>query len=141
CSDVAGVIKDTTERNGKKRSPFWYCAFTDATGRRLKKSTGLTSKSKAMQMCMQWQRAADLARQRALTEERAREVISEIVASVHGEGLRTFTVRQWFDNFRRIKADSQNPKTAVRYAQIEREFCGFIGPNADLNILAITSAD
>jgi integrase len=138
---MAGVIKDTAERNGKKRSPFWYCAFTDATGRRLKKSTGLTSKTKAMQMCMQWQRAADLARQRALTEERAREVISEIVASVHGEGLRTFTVRQWFDHFRRIKADSQNPKTAVRYAQIEREFCGFIGPKADLNILAITSAD
>jgi integrase len=138
---MAGVIKDTAERNGKKRSPFWYCAFTDATGRRLKKSTGLTSKTKAMQMCMQWQRAADLARQRALTEERAREVISEIVASVHGEGLRTFTVRQWFDHFRRIKADSQNPKTAVRYAQIEREFLEFIGPKSDLNILAITSAD
>src|SRR5262249_47212284 len=134
---MPSLVKDA---NG--RSPYWYCAFTDATGRRLKKSTGLTSKSKAMQMCTQWQRASDLARQRALTEERAREVISEIVASVHGgEGLRTFTVRQWFDHFRRIKADSQDPKTAVRYAQIERKFVDFIGPKADLNILAITSAD
>jgi integrase len=134
---MASLIKDA---NG--RSPFWYCAFTDATGRRLKKSTELTSKSKALQICMQWQRAADLARQCALTEERAREVISEIVASVHGgEGLRTFTVRRWFDHFRRIKADSRDPKTAVRYAQIEREFLDFIGPRADLNILAITSAD
>jgi hypothetical protein len=45
-----------------------------------------------MQMCLHWQRAATMARERTLTEERAREVISEIVASVHGgEGLRSFT--------------------------------------------------
>jgi len=85
---MASVVK-------KERSPYWYCAFTDATGRRLKKSTQLTARSKAMQMCLQWQRAADLARKRTLTEERAREIISDIVASVHGgEGLRTFTVRK-----------------------------------------------
>jgi len=140
--DMPCVIRDKVKRNGKPRSPFWYCAFTDATGRRLKKSTGLTSKSKAMQMCMQWQRAADLARQRALTEERAREVISEIVASVHGgEGLRTFTVRQWFDNFRKIKAKSQSPKTALKYDHVAQQFLDFLGPKADLNILAITSED
>ena len=95
-----------------------------------------------MQMCMQWQRAADIARQRALTEERAREVISEIVASVNGgEGLRTFTVRQWFNHFRQIKAKSQSPKTALKYEQLARQFLDFLGPKADLNILAVTSED
>jgi integrase len=95
-----------------------------------------------MQMCLLWQRTADLARQRALTEERAREVISEIVASVHGgEGLRTFTVRQWFDHFRKIKAKSQSVTTAQKYDQLARQFLDFLGPKADLNILAITSED
>src|SRR5438067_7939389 len=95
------VIRDQTKRNGKPRSPYWYCAFTDATGRRLKKSTGLTARSKAMQMCLQWQRAADLARERTLTEARAREIISEIVASVHGgDGLRSLVVREWFELLR-----------------------------------------
>jgi integrase len=136
------VIRDKAKRNGKARSPFWYCAFTDATGRRLKKSTGQTSKSKALKICMQWQRAADLARERTLTEERSREIISEILASVHGgEGLRTFTVRRWFDHFCKIKDDSQDPKTAVKYEQIKTEFLEFLGPKADLNILAITSGD
>jgi integrase len=136
------VIRDKAKRNGKPRSPFWYCAFTDATGRRLKKSTGQTSKSKALKICMQWQRAADLARERTLTEERSREIISEILASVHGgEGLRTFTVRRWFDHFCKIKDDSQDPKTAVKYEQIKTEFLEFLGPKADLNILAITSGD
>jgi integrase len=140
--DMPCVVRDKAKRNGKPRSPFWYCAFTDATGRRLKKSTGLTSKSKALQMCIQWQRAADIARQRALTEERARQVISEIVASVHGgDGLRVFTVRQWFDHFRKIKTKSQSPKTALKYEQVSRQFLDFLGPKADLNILAITSED
>jgi integrase len=95
-----------------------------------------------MKMCMQWQRAADEARERTLTEERAREIISEIVKSVHGgEGLQTFTVRQWFDHFCKIKADSQDPKTAAKYEQIKAEFLDFLGTKADLNILAISSGD
>jgi len=126
----------------KPRSPYWYGAFTDATGRRLKKSTKLTDRSKALQMCIAWQRAADMARQRTLTEERAREIVSEIVSSVHGgDGLRSFTARRWFDHFAKIKSDSQNPKTAAKYKQIAAEFLDFLGPKADLNILSITSAD
>lgn len=131
------VVKDV-----RGRSPFWYAVFRDATGRRLKKSTELTSKSKALQVALQYQRAADMARQRTLTEERAREVISEIVASVHGgEALRMFTVRQWFEHFAKIKAESQDAVTSAKYIQIKREFLEFLGPKADLNILAITSAD
>lgn len=134
---TACVVKDA-----RGRSPFWYACYTDVTGRRLKKSTGLTSKSKAMKFAMQLQRAADMATERTLTEEKAREYISEIVASVHGgEGLRTFTVRGWFDHFCRIKADSQDPKTALKYEQIKTEFLKFLGSKADLNILAITSGD
>jgi integrase len=95
-----------------------------------------------MQMCVQWQRAANLARDRTLTEERARQIINEIVASVHGgDGLRSFTVRQWFEHFRKIKADSKNPKTATKYDHAAREFLEFLGFKADLNILSITSAD
>lgn len=129
-------------RDAKGRSPFWYCAFTDPAGRRLKKSTGETSKSKAQKICVQYQRAADMARQRTLTEERAREVISEILATVYGgEGLRSFTVRQWFEHFFKIKTDSQDAKTATKYEQIKAEFLEFLGPKADLNLLAITSGD
>src|ERR1700720_820204 len=110
------------------RSPYWYACFTDPTGKRLKKSTEETDKRKALRVCLQYQRAADLARDKALTEERAREVISEIVASVHGgQGLRTFTVRQLFEHFRKIKAKSQSPKTALKYAQIARQFLDFVG--------------
>jgi hypothetical protein len=108
----------------------------------MKKSTKLTSKSKAMQMVLQWQRAADMARERRLTEERAREVISEIVAGVHGgKGLCSFTTREWFEHFCKIKADAQESKTASKYDQIKTEFLDFLGAKADLNILSVSSAD
>jgi len=95
-----------------------------------------------MKFAMQLQRAADMAIERTLTEEKAREFISDIVKSVHGgEGLRTFTVKEWFDHFRRIKAKSQSPKTAAKYEHLSDRFLDFLGPNADLNILAITSDD
>jgi integrase len=131
------VVKDV-----RGRSPFWYAVFRDATGRRLKKSTGFTSKSKALQLAMQYQRAADIARQGTLTEKRAHDVISEIVASVNGGvGLRTYTVRKWFEYFYKNKAKASDPATAAKYAQIKREFLAFLGPKADLNILTVTTDD
>jgi integrase len=129
-------------RKDREQRPYYYACFTDANGRRLKKSTGLTSRSKAQLFANKLEEAASLARQRTLTEERAREIISEIVASVHGgEGLRSFSVKKWFEHFAKIKADSQDPKTAAKYLQIKSDFLDFLGAKADRNILAITSAD
>jgi hypothetical protein len=76
-----------------KRSPYWYAAFIDPTGRRLKKSTGQTSKSKAREIANTWQKASNEARQLRLTEARAREVISELMQSVGGESPTVFTIR------------------------------------------------
>jgi integrase len=135
---MASVIR----RKPFDRYPFWFACFTDADGRRLKKSTGLTSKSKAQRFADKLQAAADEARARTLTEQRAREIISEIVASVHGgEGLRSFTVRQWFDHVCKIKAKSRDKDTLAKYEQIRTEFSAFLGRGVDLDILSVTSAD
>jgi integrase len=128
-------------RKDTKRYPFWYACYTDANGRRVKKSTGLTSRSKALVFAAKLEEAVRFARQRTLTEARARELVSEIVASVHGgDGLRSYTVRAWFEHFVKIKNKSTGPDTAARYQQIGNEFLEFLGAKADLNILAITGA-
>jgi len=135
------VVRDKAERNGKRRSPFWYASYTDRIGRRVKKSTGLTSKSKAMEMARALQKASDEARRGALTEARTRELLSEVLQSVNGEGLRVFTVAEWFDHFVKQKKKSRAEKTAERHEQTMREFMNFLGPRANLNIAAITSRD
>jgi integrase len=124
-----------------KSSPFWYAAFTDPLGRRLKKSTGQTSKSRALEMARTWEKASDEARQLRLTEARARQVISELMQSVGGESLRVFTVAEWFDLFVAQKKKSRSHATGKRHAQTMRDFIEFLGPKARLNIAAITSRD
>jgi site-specific recombinase XerD len=119
----------------------WYAHFTDALGRRRKKSTGLTSKSKALEMAHTLQRAANEARRGLLTEVRTRELLGEILASVTGETLRSFTVEAWFEHFAAQKAKSRASQTAARHRQMMREFVEFLGPRARLNIAAITSKD
>ena len=92
---MATVVKDP-----RNRSPFWYACFTTADGRRLKKSTKETSRAKALQMTLGWEKAAKEAREKRLNEARTREILSEILESVNGgEGLRVFTVEDWFDYF------------------------------------------
>ncbi len=140
-SDVACVVRDKAERNGKRRTPFWYASFTDATGRRVKRSTGLTSKSKALEMARALQKASDEGRRGALTEARTRELLSEVLQSVNGEGLRVFTVEQWFDHFVKQKKKSRADKTAARHEQMMVEFIEFLGHRARLNIAAVTSRD
>jgi integrase len=124
-----------------KNSPFFYAAFTDPLGRRLKKSTGQTSKSRALEVARTWEKASAEARQLRLTEARAREVISELMRSVGGETLHVFTVEAWFDHFVKQKKKSRAELTAKRHEQLMREFMEFLGARAKLNIAAITSKD
>jgi integrase len=124
-----------------KSSPFWYAAFTDPLGRRLKKSTGQTSKSRALEVARTWEKASEEATQLRLTEARAREVISELMRSVGGESLTVFTVEAWFGHFVNQKKKSRAAATGRRHAQTMWDFVEYLGPKARLNIAAITPKD
>jgi len=87
------------------------------------------------------QRAANEARRGVLTEQRTRELLSEILVSVTGEELQTFSIAQWLQHFVRQKAKSRADKTALRHEQMTREFLEFLGPRARLNIAAISAKD
>jgi integrase len=107
----------------------------------MRKSTKLTSKSKALEMARGLQKASDEARRRTLTESRTRELLSEVLQSVNGEGLHVFTVSEWFDHFVKQKRKSRSDKTAARHEQMMREFIEFLGHRARLNVAAVTSKD
>ena len=87
------------------------------------------------------QRAANEARRGVFTEVRARNLLGEILQSVTGEGLRSFTVAEWFDLNVQQKQKSRATQTAKRHAQLGREFLEFLGARARLNIAAVTPKD
>jgi integrase len=133
---MAYVTKDA-----RARSPYWFANYRDQTGRRIRKSTKLTSKSKALELARALQKACDEARRGALTEARVRELLSEVLQSISGEQLRVFSVVDWLEHFVKLKRKSHSDRTAAVYAQSTRSFLEFLGPRARLNIAAISSRD
>jgi hypothetical protein len=74
-------------------------------------------------MALGWEKAAKEAREKRLNEARTREILSEILESVNGgEGLRVFSVEDWFDHFVKPKQKSRADKTALRHEQMMIEF-------------------
>jgi integrase len=130
------VVKDA-----RGRSPYWFAVYRDATGRRLKKSTKLTSKSKALEMAYALHKAGREAKAKRLTEARTRDLLSEILESVNGVGLRVFTVAQWFDHFVKQKQKSRADKTAAAHEQVRDQFIEFLGRRAHENLAGVSSED
>jgi integrase len=128
-------------KHASGRSPFWYAVYRDETGRRIKKSTKLTSKSKALELAQMLQRAAKEARQHRLTEGRARELLGELLEGLNGESLPVYTLEEWLEHFVKQKRKSRADKTALRYEQVKKDFVEFLGARARLNIAAISSKD
>lgn len=128
-------------KHASGNSPYWYAVFRDQTGRRLKKSTKLTSKSKALEMAHTLDRAGKEARQHRLTEARARQLLGELLEGLNGESLPVYTLEQWLEHFVKQKQKSRADKTALRHEQVRREFIEFLGPRARLNIAAVSSKD
>lgn len=148
-SDMATLVKDS-----KGRSPFWICAYTSASGRRLKKSTkiriapekgGEKSVSQlrdhAMSTCLKWAGLADLARGRTITETQARKVVSEIFEESTGETLHFQTCRHWLESWLKSKDGSTAPGTLTKYGQVIEEFTEHLGEKAAQPLSSISPVD
>ena len=64
------------------RSPFFFCAFCGADGKRKFRSTKSGDRRQALRICAGWQDAALQARRHELTASQCRRVLGELL-SVH----------------------------------------------------------
>jgi integrase len=133
---VAYVVKDA-----RGRSPYWTACYTDAAGRRLKKSTKLTNKKKALELALALDHGEHLARSGAFTEARLRELLEQTLERVIGAPAHHYTARTWFDEWCEEKGKSRTPATAERYRQVARDFLASLGPRADLPLEHMTAKD
>lgn len=102
---MASVTKDA-----RGRSPFWVMCYSDAVGRRLKKTSKTKDRGAALKMAMQLERAARLGASGSLTEHRSRELLSELLEQITDgrETVRATTARDflvgWLDSKRALLA-------------------------------------
>ncbi len=118
----------------RQNSPYWVCCFTDPNGQRLKKSTKQKNRNKALQVCLQWEEAANLSRHGTFTEAQARRVISEIVEKATGEPIQSYTIEEWFHFWLEGKKQTTSQATFIRYKQVINSFLEFSGKRAKLNL-------
>jgi integrase len=131
----------TLVKDARDRSPYWYCAYTTADGRRLKKSTKETDRRKAKIICEAFEAAEESAKHGTATEEQIRRVMNEVLERVTGKRVYDPTVRQWFERWLESEKSAISQSTLERYQQITRDFLKCIGPVADRRLEMVTSDD
>ncbi len=130
-------------RNSRGKSPFWYAAYRTASGQRVRKSTGLKDRGKALEVALNLERTEREAAQGRLNEARVRELISDTMERITGRSSSLVTVRTWFTKWLADKeADgslSKNSQTAYRASV--RLFLQHLGKRADEDLGQVCAED
>jgi len=134
---VSTILKDS-----RGRSPYWYAAYTDARGRRLKRSTKTTDSETAKQIAAKWEGAGKAGRAGRLIESQCRKVIAEIYEQATGRSLHFQTARSWLNGWVEDKKHEKvSERTLLKYEQIVREFLAHLGERADAALNEIVDED
>jgi integrase len=128
-------------KDGREKTPYYIAAYTDQFGRRRKRSTKETTKTKAQEVLNGWLKTVQAAKQGRLTEARAREIVSEIYESVSGRNLYAPTVEQYFNDWLKSEKPSVSPATYLKKDQAARLFLGSLGDRKLLSLELVTEAD
>lgn len=119
------------------RTKFLVACFTDAKGRRLKRSTGTIDKKLALKMAHQFEAESRSHR----SAKQARRVLADIYGDLFGDDTISKTTRAFFAAFVESKKLVVSSASLDYYQGHARRFLEWLGPKADGNISEITKAD
>jgi len=125
----------------RENTPYYFACYTDALGRRVKRSTKKRERSEAWETCMQWAKLAKAGREKTLSAAQARRIVSEMVEQSTGEPLHFHSCQEWLKEWVTGKKGSTSDGTFLKYEQVIRDFLRHLGPRADLPLPAISPRD
>jgi integrase len=125
----------------RPNSPFWVANFRGADGIWLRKSTKERNRGRALEICIEWDKAARLAAAKNLTAVQARRILAEMVQFSSGEKLTSYTVESWLNEWLKNKTGGTSKSTLVRYKQVSRDFLAHLKSRAKVSLAAITPGD
>jgi integrase len=128
-------------KDPRGKSPFWYCAFRLPDGSRTFRSTKLTERKKAWDVCLQFEKAADQGRDGNLTEAQTRKVLNSILESTGQAPMQTETIYDYFTNWLNGKELASKPRTHERYGIVLKKFLASLGQKARRPLGALTVRD
>lgn len=125
----------------RPNSPFWVAYFRGADGLWLRKSTKERHRGRALEICVEWDKAARLAGGNSLTAAQARRILAEMVQYSSGEALTSYTAESWLEEWLKNKTGGTSAATLVRYKQVVRDFLTHLKARAKVSLAAITPGD
>lgn len=154
----------------RSNSPYWYAAFTDSQGNRLKRCTKESDRAAALSIAEKWQRHSDetgkaanaegllpknkapeiqerliglsqKATAGALTVIDAQRFLSDLMAYAGQDRLRTETTREFLSAFVAEKTIARAGGTALRYKRIIEGFLEHLGPKANQPLERVTARE
>jgi integrase len=125
------------------RSPYWFARYTDATGRRVNRSTKQTKNADAKKVAEGWEAAAKAARKHELTRAASTKVLDELMKQ---SGMGTFHESSISDFLlgwlKQREAAGYSPATAKRYKSQIDGLISFLGPNrAKGSVASLTATE
>jgi integrase len=115
----------------------WVACFTDATGRRLQRSTGTPKRKAAMLTAWQYEEAA----RKLKTEAQIRRVMSDLFRSISGDALPAGTIKEFLRAWIVRKHAENADRTAERYESVVDAFLTHLGGRATLDLNYLTAKD
>jgi integrase len=128
-------------KDPRGKSPFWYCAYRLPNGKRTFRSTKLIDRKAADEFCRRLEYASHESKAGRLTENRARELISEIVEHASGEPLRNYTAEDWLHEWLQGKKTTKAEGTFLKYQNAINGFIASIGNRAKFNVNQVAPRD
>jgi integrase len=115
----------------------WIACFTDATGRRLQRSTGKPNRKEAMLIAWGYEEAA----RKLKTEAQIRRVMSDLFQSISGDPLPAGTIGEFLRAWISLKQAENADRTAERYASVAEAFLTHLGDRSKLDLNYLTAKD
>lgn len=128
-------------RHSSGRSPFWFASYLGEDGKFKLRSTKHTDRTKAMQVAIEYERAARMGRAGELTEIQCRKVLNDILERTSDESFKNISVEQYFDEWLQTKELAKSEGTMERYAATIKLFKKHIGEKSNRSLRAVTPAD
>ena len=125
----------------RNNSPIWYAAYRGADNRRIKVSTKLADKKKALALATSLEKAAEDSRNGILTESIARKMISEAYEIGASRSMTFATVKDWLMSWLDEKKTTKRQKTYDRYRAPTEAFIKELGSRAELDLKHIDVRD
>ena len=122
----------------KPRSPYWMARYTDASGKRVVRSTKETKRKTAQAIADEWEAAVKKAVRAELTQAASVKILSNLMELSIGERLDIKSTRKFCEEW----LQQRDENTRKRYKPVITAFLTSLGPiRAGASITSVTASE